>query len=293
MSTRALLPALGFACLALGCSESYGDVGGPVEPITVASAVYNAGKMPNDGLPTLPLTTSISSSALAGGAERSLSGRASLGAYGVGIRVKGAGHGYWVLPVGLPDLNDPGIDWSTKIRFTREMPLGKQTLLVAETNKNGKFSVPTEIPFTVKSLLPEGKKVISLVWHNKADLDLQIQGPNGKLTSAKFPNTGDVPDDHKIPNGGIEGSGSLNRDSNARCAFDGIMEEDMVFGGDPTPGDYYVWVDLYDHCGEAATTFELSLHEDGVETFKLVGQLLDQNADNGTGAGLFMNTFSF
>jgi len=276
-----------------GCSESYGDDESLKEPIVVANATFNAGKMPNDGLPALPLTMSGTSNVQAGGPERSLSGRASLSAYGVALSVKGASRGYWVLPVGLPDLVDPGIDWSAKVRFTRQMPLGKQALLVSETNKQGKFSAPTEVPFTVKSLLPEGKKVISLVWHNRADLDLQIQGPSGKLTSAKFPNTGEVPDDHKLPSGGIEGSGTLSRDSNARCVSDGIMQEDVVFKGDPAPGDYYVWVDLFDHCGEAATTFEVQLHEDGVETFSVAGQLLDINADNGTGAGLFMNTFSF
>ncbi|HYP90905.1 MAG TPA: hypothetical protein VEQ59_22215 [Polyangiaceae bacterium] len=290
--SRLLIQVLG-ALAALGCADSYGDTGGALEPIVVSNATFNAGSLPNDGLEKLPLTTSTSSGALAGGPEKSLSGRASLSAYAVAVGVKGAGSGYWVVPVGLPDLIDPGLDWSLKFRFTRQMPLGSQTVLVAQTDKRGRFSAPSEIPFTVKSLLPEGKKVISLVWHNHADLDLQVQGPDGKITSSKRPNTGVVPDDKKLPSGGIEGSGTLNRDSNARCAFDGIMEEDVVFDGDPAPGDYLVWVDLYDHCGEAATTFELQLHEDGVQTFGAVGQLLDINADNGTGAGLFMNTFSF
>ena len=141
----------------------------------------------------------------------------------------------------------------------------------------GKFGKPTEIPFKVRSLTPDGKKVISLVWHNRADLDLQVQSPDGKLTSAKFPNTAVVPDDHKIPNGGLPGNGVLSRDSNARCQFDGIMQEDVVFTGDPMPGDYLVWVDLYDSCGEPATTFDLQLHEDGVQTFNIVGQQLDIN----------------
>jgi hypothetical protein len=290
--TRWLAPALG-ALTALACADSYGDDGGAIEPLIVSNATFNSGKLPNDGLTALPLTNSTSSQAVAGGADKSLSGRAGLDAYGVAVSVKGAGSGYWVVPVGLPDLIDPGIDWSLKFRFTRQMPLGPQTVLVAQTNKSGKFSTPSEIPFTVKSLLPEGKKVISLIWHNRADLDLQVQSPDGKITSSKRPNTGLLPDDKKIPSGGIPGSGTLNRDSNARCAFDGIMEEDVVFNGDPAPGDYLVWVDLYDHCGEAATTFELQLHEDGVQTFSAVGQLLDINADNGTGTGLFMNTFSF
>jgi hypothetical protein len=75
--------------------------------------------------------------------------------------------------------------------------------------------------------------------------------------------------------------------------FDGLMEEDVVWNGEPAPGDYLVWVDLYDNCGEPATTFELQLWEDGVMTWSKPGQLLDINADNGIGAGLYMNTFSF
>jgi hypothetical protein len=249
--------------------------------------------MPNDGLEKMPLTTSNTSLGEAGGPERTLSGRASLQAWGVAVQLQGAGSGYWVLPVGLPDLVDPGIDWALKFRFTREAPLGDLTMLVAETDKHGKFSIPSEIPFKVKSLQPEGHKVISLVWHNRADLDLQLQGPDGKITSSKSPNTGVVPDDHKIPKEGLPGSGTLNRDSNARCAFDGIMQEDVVFKDEPTPGDYYVWADLYDGCGEPATTFDLQLWEDGVMTESQPGQLLDINADNGTGAGLFLHQFKF
>lgn len=301
MRNTLLLACVGGALCALGCADSFGDPGGASEPIVVTNATFNSGELPNDGGAALPLTTSMTSTAEAGGPERSLSGRASLSSYAVGVKLKGAGSGYWVLPVGLPDLVDPGLDWSLKFRFTREAPLGAQAMLVAQTDKHGKFSVPTEIPFKVKSLLPKGKKVISLVWHNHADLDLQVQSPDGKITSSKSPNTGVVPDDHKIPKDGIPGSGTLDRDSNARCAFDGIMQEDVVFSGDPTPGDYLVWVDLYDSCGEPATTFDLQLWEDddtsddvdAVKTFNQVGQQLDINADNGTGAGLFLHTFSF
>ena len=289
---RALLFTAG-ASLALGCASSYGDGSGVTEPIVVSGATFNSGDLPNDGGAELPLTTSISNAALAGGPEKTLSGRATLQAYAVAVSMKEAGTGYWVVPVGLPDLVDPGIDWSLKFRFTAQAPLGKQTLLVAQSDVHSKFGKPTELPFTVKSLIPDGNKVISLVWHNHADLDLQVQSPDGKITSAKRPNTGNVPKDHKIPEGGIAGSGTLDRDSNARCAFDGLMQEDVVFTGDPTPGDYLVWVDLYDACGEAATTFELQLHEAGEQTFKVAGQQLDINADNGTGPGLFMHTFSF
>jgi len=283
----------GCACLALACSASYGDGSGVEEPIVVSGATFNSGPLPDDGRAELPLATSGTQAALAGGPEKTLSGRASLNAYAVAVTMKNASSGYWVVPVGLPDLVDPGIDWSLKFRFTRQAPVGEQVLQVSQTDVHGKFGKPTELPFVVRSLVPDGKKVISLIWHNHADLDLQVQGPDGKITSAKRPNTGIVPTDHKIPAGGIEGSGTLTRDSNARCAFDGIMQEDVVFSGDPLPGEYLVWADLYDACGEPATTFELQLHEDGAETFQIAGQQLDINADNGTGAGLFLHTFSF
>jgi hypothetical protein len=278
----------------LACGSSYGDGTGVDEPMTVTGATFNKGDLPNDGGLALVAASSVNLEAFAGGPDKALSGRAAKGANGVAVRMKNAGSGYWVVPVGLPNLVDLGtLDWALKFRFTTRAPLGMQPLLVAETDGRGRFGKPTEVGFKVKSLLPDAKKVISLVWNNHADLDLQVQSPAGKLTSAKTPNTGVVPDDHSLPEGGIEGSGTLQRDSNARCAFDGLMREDVVFTGDPAPGDYLVWVDLYDSCGEAATTFELQLHEDGVQTFERAGQLLDINADNGTGAGLFMNTFSF
>jgi len=285
--------AVGAALCVLGCGDSYGDTGAGREPITVSGATFVKGDLPDDGGPEMPLTSSVNGSALAGGPEKSMTGRATSGAWAVALRLKDAGSGYWIVPVGLPDLVDPGIDWSLKFRFTRQAALGDQTMLVAQTDKRGKFGKATGIPFKVKSLLPAGKKVISVVWHNHADLDLQVQSPDGKITSAKHPNTGVVPPGEDIPKGGLEGSGTLTRDSNARCVFDGIMEEDVVFKTDPAPGDYLVWVDLFDNCGEPATTFDLQLHEDGEETFHVVGQQLDVNADNGTGAGLFLHTFSF
>lgn len=268
----------------LACGASYGDGSGADEPLLVANATFTSGKLPDDGREAIPLTTSLSSQAYAGGPERTLSGRASLDAYAVAVRLKEVGTGYWVVPVGLPDLIDPGLDWSAKLRFTRAAPLGKLTLQVAQTDKHGRFSKPSEVPFTVKSLRPDGRKVISLIWHNHADLDLQVMGPSGALTSAKHPHTGETSD---------PGAGVLDRDSGARCAFDGVMQEDVVFESDPTPGDYLVWVDQFDACGEPATTYDLQLWEDGVETFHVVGQQLDINADNGTGPGLFMHTFSF
>ncbi len=283
------------ASVLFGCGSSYGDGSGTSEPLVVVGATFNSGELPDDGGAELPATTSMSSGAFAGGPDKTMSGRASLKAYGIAVQMKDHGDGYWTLPVGLPDLTDPGIDWSLKFRFTRTAPLGLQHVLVAQTDVHGKFSKPTEVPFTIKSLIPDGKKVISLIWYNHADLDLQVQSPDGKLTSAKRPNTSTVPQGYKSTDDPIEGSGTLSRDSNAHCAFDGLMQEDVVFSGDPTPGDYLVWVDLYDSCGEAATTFDLQLHEDGAQaaTYHQNGQLLDINADNGTGAGLFMNTFSF
>ena len=284
---------VGCSCL-LGCGSSYGDGTGIDEPMIVSGATFNKGELPDDGGAVLAAASSVNLEAFAGGPEKSLSGRANKGAYGIAVRMKNAGSGYWVVPVGQPNLIDVGtLDWGLKFRFTTQAPLGDEPLVVAETDVHGKFGKPTEIGFKVKSLLPDAKKVISLVWNNHADLDLQIQGPDGKITSAKTPNTGVVPEDHSLPDGGIEGSGTLLRDSNARCVFDGFMREDVVFTGDPAPGDYLVWVDLYDSCGEASTTFELQLHEDGVETFNIAGRQLDINADNGTGAGLFMHTFSF
>jgi hypothetical protein len=292
MRPNALWLSLG-ACLSVGCGDSYGDGTGVQEPIVVANATFNEGKLPNDGGKVLPAAGNVNGDALAGGPEKSLSGRASGNAYAVGMRMKGVGSGFWVVPVGLPDLINIGdLEWSAKFRFTPQAPVGEQTLLVAQSDVHGKFGKPTEIKFTIKSLVPDGKKVISLIWHNKADLDLQVQSPSGKITSAKHPNTVEVPMG-KLPTGGLEGNGALSRDSNARCAFDGIMQEDVVFAGDPTPGDYAVWVSEFDNCGEQATTFELALHEDGVETFRTAGRVLDSNADFGTGAGLFMNTFSF
>jgi hypothetical protein len=143
--------------------------------------------------------------------------------------------------------------------------------------------------------------VISLVWSNRADLDLHLLAPNGKELSPKKPSTVVVGDAETLelstncaldPPINPPGAGVLDRDSNQNCLFDGFMREDVVFCDDPTPGLYQVRADLYSACGEAATTFRVELWEDGVLSSTRSGQLLDINADQG-GPGLFVTEFTF
>ena len=68
--------ATGAALLMLGCGTSYGDPGGASEPMVVTNATFNSGELPDDGGPALPLATSMTSTGIAGGAEKSLAGRA-------------------------------------------------------------------------------------------------------------------------------------------------------------------------------------------------------------------------
>jgi hypothetical protein len=294
MSALRLTSALLATFALCGCGDSFGDGSAVDEPLIVSNATFNEGALPQGDGAEIAATSAVSGLVYAGGPEKALSGRATKDAYGIALRLQDSGSGYWVVPVGLPDLIDVGtIDWALKFRFTRQAPVGDVTMLIAQTDGKGRFGKASPLKFSVKSLIPDGKKVLSLVWHNRADLDLQVQGPDGKITSAKHPNTGVVPEDHEIPDEGLPGSGTLNRDSNARCVFDGFSQEDVVFLGDPAPGDYSVWVDLYDSCGEPATSFDLQLREDGELTRTLTGRMLDINADNGTGAGLYVDTFSF
>lgn len=215
----------------------------------------------------------------------------------VALALKGLGRGYWVVPVGSPDPLTNELTWTAVLDFARDIPAGQQTLLLAASNRDGHFGRSVGQRLTMLPVHPTGHVVASLTWGVDVDLDLHIVGPSGKEEDPKNPHTGMLIDAGADAGFPVEGSGTLDLDSNAACVIDGYRSENVVWEADagaPEPGNYLVRVDLFSACGHPAADFVFDLYIDGQAdpAQHKVGRLLDIQADGGgPGSGLFVTEF--
>jgi hypothetical protein len=258
--------------------------------------------------PSVPAVTVTGQAVSPLQANKAFSGLASGDAVAVAIGFADLGSGYWVFPVGPPDLLQASqYTWKASVSFGADIPAGLHPLNFAAIDAAGHAGTQNSIQLCVESAVPDNfnacfpskdppNTVLSLNWDTPVDLDLQVQTPSGKLVDAKHPSTTEQAD------GGLEPAapnvGTLDRDSDRGCTSDGVHREDMVWEQKPDPGLYYVYANLYDACGQPAVHFNLSLYqaEAGIEagTERLVqvfvrsGELLSADANGGAGIGLFV-----
>lgn len=227
------------------------------------------------------------------------------------FQVEGQGDGYWVFPAGPPDPAQPGtLTWRQIFDF-HEIPPGRHRLLVAAIDADGRSGTQIGPSLCINPPVPDNgnacnptrqppEVVVSLTWNTPVDLDLAVVVPNGDVIDAKSPGTGP-----RAPNGRIErnapGAGVLDLDSNRECIIDGRQRENIVFQNSPLSGRYFVYVNLHDACGEAAVTYEASIHvrvpgdEEGTyrvrEYRRSVGSLVALQANGSRERGTYVTSF--
>lgn len=287
---RSLGSVLSLIVLCSCSSESASS--GLGEPLRVTNGQFFSGAFPEthaDG-PSLSQVTLRTAQFLAGSPAKTISGDAADGAQSVAVALQNLGSGYWIVPVGAPDPNTPGMfAWAAVCDFSRELPEGFKNISLAASDSNGKFGPLTSQKISIKSLIPTGHVVASLTWGADADLDLHLTSPSGKELYPKKPNTIGSDENGKP----LPGSGLLDRDSLAACIPDGVRTENVVFADAPEPGVYNVRVDLFSACKQPAVTFKFTLYVDGKSVLEQVGRLLDVNADAGGAlSGLFVTEFT-
>jgi hypothetical protein len=230
----------------------------------------------------------------AGTVAKSIGGNAAQGALSVAVGLEGLGSGYWISPVGAPDQETKGeLTWKVICNFAHDLPAGPHNLLFAAANRDGKFGPKSLLEVTSLPFLPQGHVVASLTWGNDADVDFHLISPSGKELDPKHISTTAIDDSTMKP---LPGGGTLDRDSNAGCVPDGRRTENVVWASDatepPEAGTYTVKVHLFNACGRSATSFAFDLYVDGKASQHEAGILLDQDADNGTGPGLYVTQFT-
>lgn len=276
----AMLLAAGAAA---GCADAGEDAKtGAAEPLLVHGAQFVPGALPSDtGGPRVLTVESQNNALVAGQAGKKLAGNVAGGAMALALRFEDLGTGYWTLPVGVPDPATPGaLTWEAVCDFARDLPVGKHELRFAASDRDGAWGPSSDLGLTVRSLVPDGRVVISLTWDSPADLDLHVWAPNGKEITSKTPSSALVTDAGASPGAG---DGKLDRDSNASC-IDGPRTEDVVFSGGPMPGVWSIYVDEFDACGAPGTTFQVVVYVEGEERLRQGGRLIDLDASGGVRA---------
>lgn len=288
------------ACLlahgAVGCGDSEAASSGANEPLTVSNGQFFEGNYPSDqGGPAVTSTSGYRSTVIpAGTVAKSIGGNAANGALSVAVALESLGSGYWVAPVGSPDQETKGeLTWKVICNFAHDLPEGPHRLVFAAANRDGQFGAPRFLDVTSLPFLPQGHVVASLSWGNDADVDLHLISPSGKELDPKHLTTTAIDDSTMMP---APGGGTLDRDSLANCSPDGRRAENVVWASDaaepPEAGTYTVKVHLFNSCGRPATSFAFDLYVDGKVTQHQAGILLDQDADNGSGPGLYVTQFT-
>ena len=285
----ALIPALAVALS--GCGDSESASSGIGEPLRVTNGTFIEAEFPNtyENGPTVPLVDIRNTEFLAGTANKQVSGVATSTSQSVALSLEGLSRGYWVVPVGSPDLTTAGaFTWNALCDFASSVPAGPQVLNIAALDSAGHFGPIRAQGLNIRSLIPAGHVVATLSWGADVDIDLHIVGPKGKELSPKHPNSS-VLDENGMA---VAGSGLLDHDSLASCVPDGRRTENVIWTDPPEAGVYLVRADMFNACGKPSAIFKFNLYVDGQSVLEKTGRLLDMDADGGgDGSGLFVTEF--
>jgi hypothetical protein len=325
-----LATAGGSAWLAAGC-DGQGPSTGIDEPITVTGGQFISGDLPGTpevldaGPPAADATPPFSIQLLnfanqeifTGQSGVKFSGDVTGDSVAVGMRLPQYGTGYWVVPVGTPDLQMPGsYSFGIGANFDPSLPPGPIDARFvaiglngeAGEQKNAQLCVDSRIPDNGHACTPELAKslglpplppaVFTLTWDTGFDLDLDVVTSTGLSFSAKRrfgtvldSGTGKPPAD--LPR--------IDRDSMAGCVQDGFRQEDLVFPKSIDKGIYDIYVDPYAACGQNAVHWTFTVYQPSgtcpnctlSPTYTRNGELLASQVTGGTGSPLFVAEIPF
>lgn len=300
----------------IGCMDHYQS--GASEWIRVREGTFMEGDLPSDDTATEPSIVYASGAGYIvtqGTGNISYKGLATPDAYSVAMAAEGISTGYWVVPLGGPDVTqDNDLMLKMTLDFLPEVPYGLQTLSFVALDAAGQPGPRYDSTVCVLPDIAENNlaacsdeitppnAVISLSWDTNVDLDLVVVAPNGKVVTWNAPSTV-IPVDGEVDRDELraESTGQLSRDSNADCVIDGIRLESLIFPGEPLAGDYQIYADLNSACDQSYVNFALDLYrrvdaEDGthpVEKTELgTGELIALQQDDGSALGSYLTTLT-
>lgn len=187
-----------------------------------------------------------------------VTGRATRDAYAVALRLQNRGTGYWVLPLSTPDptANDE-LTFEATLSFAAGVTPGPAVAELRAVAADGTAGPARFFPLCLLGPIPDNLNVcdasiapplvvVSLGWDTDADLDLEIELPDGRRLGPKRPSSG--------------ASGSIDIDAGAGCRRDGARRESFVIQESPILGRYRVYASLFDACGQAQAYARATVH---------------------------------
>jgi hypothetical protein len=317
--TVGALASLAFMGAVASCNEGDPGLLGEDEPIRLRLASFHAGELPGDpplapeaiaaGTPLagshVTIVETRSSVLRPGQAAKSLSGRATDDAVALGVQLKGEGTGHWVVPLGPADPATPGeLIWAISMDVAHDAPAGLHTLLFAALDAQGGAGTQFAVPVCVTDDTPDNLHacdptiaapalVFSLEWDTDVDLDLRIVTPSGKLVDPKHPTTALPNEEGEVEPQEVDGI--FDHDALSACNPVGGHRENLVFQQKPAAGVYYLFVGMFDACGQPAARFHASIEAANtdppgplVEQFAISGAVTAAQVDAGETFGLFV-----
>lgn len=227
-------------------------------------------------------------------------------AIAVGMRLVDEGTGYWVVPVGTPDVTvNNAYTFSMSPGFDPDDAPGAHTLQFVAIGPSGAAGAPFDIDVCLDPRVPDNGHachpnidppgaVFSLRWDTNFDLDLVVTTPSGmkytpeqRLGEYLDAGTTSIPKD--VP--------YINRDSLRSCVPDGLRQEDLVFPSGLEKGLYDIYADPYAACGQNQVHFTFSVYQsegtcpacDLHQTFTSAGELLASQVTGGAAPPLFVH----
>lgn len=304
MRKSAILIAAAMLC---GCDGEENSLGVD-QPIRVVGGQYVEGTLSGSDGPAVTSLEFNSSLVLPGQAGKGFQGRVEASAMAIAVDLAHVGDGHWIVPTGALDPQYAGERlWSFRADFAHDLEPGPHTLRVAGIDASGQSGPWSQQSLCVASPIPDNlhacdptrplpAAVFSLSWSAHADVDLAVQGPDGRWITAGSPLVDPVA-------GGTNPGASaakIDRDAVSGCRPDSTRRENLVFQERPAPGTTFrIHARLFDGCGQTNVPFELGIYEPmeteagtrQVRAFHRSGVLnhLDVESDH----GLFLFEYTF
>ncbi len=194
---------------------------------------------------------------------------------------------YWRLPAGLPDPATPGtLAFDAALAIAPHAPEGPQRLRLQAVDEAGRAGPATTVGVQLVEALPDAPLVVQLAWEARADLDLWLVLPDGRVLSPDDPSAYEAPAPGQPPDDPDAWTLEpwLDRDAGAGCTFAGPSREHAIFPDEIASGRYAAFVDLPETCGAAAAPFRLRVLRDGRLLREVAGVLYPEDARRLPGA---------
>lgn len=261
--------------------------------------------------PSITALETFNLDVLQGQGAKPFRGRATDNASSVALALDGVSNGYWVLPVGAPDISTGELTWEAATDFDISIDPGRHPLRVVAIDDQGRAGRQLELQICVRGRVADNgsacspsrkppRAVISLSWDSNVDLDLQVIGPGNRVFDAKRSKSPVAAD------AGMESEQlpAVDRDSNSGCVIDGVRTENLIWTEDVPEGRYLLYANLFDACKQPAVRFRIGVYtarerEDAdagemlVERLVRSGELLDLAVNPTSTRGLFVGEIRF